>query len=203
MRVRLVEVVWVKEGRVNADRMDSCGARHADVVKGVAEVGGLGWCGGVAKCGEAASQRRRVWLLLHRVVAIHRRTDQVGDPGATELPSNDLAIAGGDDAERDPRSNETLQSRICAREEFRFMPLIGTVPNGCGPLNKVLGNAEGGIHAAPVRGEGGPISFAGERWEAEGLHHLDVRLIDVLGRINKGPIPVEQHGLHGLSVRRA
>jgi hypothetical protein len=25
----------------------------------------------------------------------------------------------------------------------------------------------------------------------------------VFGRINKGPIPVEQHGLHGLSVRRA
>jgi hypothetical protein len=25
----------------------------------------------------------------------------------------------------------------------------------------------------------------------------------VFGRVNKGPVPVEQHGLHGLSVRRA
>lgn len=83
------------------------------------------------------------------------------------------------------------------------MPLIGTVPNGCGPLNKVLRHAKGRVHTAPVWREGGPISLTSEGWEAEGLHHLDVGLIDVFGRINKGPIPVEQHGLHGLSVRRA
>lgn len=108
MRVRLVEVVGMKEGRVNADRMDSCGARHADVVKGVAEVGGLGWRGGVAECGETAAEGRRVGLLLHCVVAVNRRTDQVSDAGATQLPSNHLTVARGDDTERNSSCDKTL-----------------------------------------------------------------------------------------------
>ena len=203
MRVRLIEVVRVEEGRVNADRMDSCGARHAHVVQGVAEVGGLGWCRGMAECGETAAQRRRVGLLLHSVIAVDRRTDQIGDAGATQLPGNHFAVAGGDDAERDPRGDEALQRRVGTREEFRFVPLIGTVPNVGRPLNEMLGDAEGCVHTTPVRRERGPISLTSERWEAEGLHHLDVGLVDVFGRINKGSIPVEQHGLHGLSVRRA
>jgi len=203
VRVGLIEVVRVKEGRVNADRMDSCGACHTHVVQGVAEVGGLGWCGGMTECGETAAQRRRVGLLLHSVVAVDRRTDQVGNAGAPQLPGNHLAVAGGDDAERNPCGDEALQRRVGAREEFRFVPLIGAVPNVGRPLDEMLGDAEGRVHTTPVRREGGPISLTSEGWKSEGFHHFDIGLIDVFGRINKSSIPVEQHGLHGLSVRRA
>ena len=91
VRVHLIEVIGVEEGRVNADGVNACGARHAHVVEGVAEVGGFGWCGGVAKRGEPASQWRRVGLLLNRVVAIHRRADEVGNPSAAELPTEAVA----------------------------------------------------------------------------------------------------------------
>ena len=72
VRVRLVELVGMKEGRVNTHSANPRGARHSDVVEGVAEVGGLGRCDGMAESGETAAQRRRVRLLLHRVVAVNR-----------------------------------------------------------------------------------------------------------------------------------
>ena len=179
------------------------GARHAHVIEGVAEVGRFGGRGCVAERGEAASQWCRIGLLLDRVIAVDRRADEVSDASATELPSNNFAITGGDDAEGDPRGDQSLERWIGAGEELRFVPLIGAVPDAGRSLYQVLRDAEGGIHAAPVRREGGPIALTSEGRKSEGLHHLNVRLKDVFGRVNKGPVPVEQHGLHGLSVRRA
>ena len=63
VRIGLIEVVGVKEGRVNANRVDSRGARHADVVEGVAEVGRLGWRGCVTECGKPAAERRWIRFL--------------------------------------------------------------------------------------------------------------------------------------------
>ena len=188
---------------MNPDRVYPSSACHAHVIERVAKVGGLGWCGGVAECRESAAERCRVGLLFYRVVAVDGRTDQVGDTGAAQLAGDDLAVAGGDDAERNSSCNEALQRRVGAREEFRFVPLIGAVPNVCCPLDEMLGDAEGRVHTTPVRREGGPISLTSEGWKSEGFHHFDIGLIDVFGRINKSSIPVEQHGLHGLSVRRA
>ena len=151
VRVYLIEVIGVEEGRVNAHGVNACGARHAHVVERVAEVGGFRWSRRVTERGEPTSKRRRIRLLLNRVVAVDGRTDEVGDPSTTELPSNHFAVTSGDDAEWDPRSNESLQRGVRPREKFCFVPLIGTVPDVRRTLNKVLGDAEGGVHAAPVR----------------------------------------------------
>ena len=203
VRIGLIEIVGVEEGRVNPNGTHPSGARHAHVIKGVTEVGRLSGCRRMTKSGEAASKRRRIRLLFDGVVTVDRRTDQIGDARATELTRNDLAIASGDDAEGDPRGDQSLKRWIGAGEELRFVPLISVVPDACRSLYQVLGDTEGGVHAAPVRREGGPIALTSEGREPEGLHHLNVRLIDVFGRVNQGPIPVKQHSLHGLSVRRA
>jgi hypothetical protein len=108
VRIGLIEVVGVKEGRVNANRVDSRGARHADVVEGVAEVGRFGGRGRVAERGEPASQWRRIGLLLDRVIAVDRRADQVSDASATELPGDDLPIARSDNAEWNPCGYQSL-----------------------------------------------------------------------------------------------
>jgi hypothetical protein len=108
VRIGLIEIVGVEEGRVNANSMDTCGARHAHVIKGVAEVGRFGGRGCVAERGEAASQWCRIGLLLDRVIAVDRRADEVSDASATELPSNNFAITGGDDAEGDPGGDQSL-----------------------------------------------------------------------------------------------
>jgi hypothetical protein len=108
VRICRIEVVGVEEGRVNANGMDPCGACHAHVIEGVAEVGRFGRRGRVAERGEPASQWRRVGLLLDRVIAVDRRADEVSDASATELPSNNFAITGGDDAEGDPGGDQSL-----------------------------------------------------------------------------------------------
>ena len=78
VRISRIEVVGVEEGRVNTNRVHPRSARHADVVEGVAEVGRLGWRGGVTECGKPAAERRWIRFLLNRVIAIDRRADQVG-----------------------------------------------------------------------------------------------------------------------------
>jgi hypothetical protein len=112
MRIGLIEVVGVKEGRVNANGMDTRGARHAHVIKGVAEVGRFGGRGRVTERGKPASQWRRVGLLLNCVIAVDRRADQVSDASAAELPRDNLSVASGDDAEWDPCGNQSLQRRV-------------------------------------------------------------------------------------------
>jgi len=104
-----------------------------------------------AERGEPASQWRRIGLLLNGVIAVDRRANEVGDTGATELPGDDLPIARSDNAEWNPCGNQPLQRRVCAGEELCTVPLIGAVPDIGRSLDKVLGDAEGGVHAAPVR----------------------------------------------------
>ena len=114
VRIGRIEVVGVEEGRVNANGMDPCGACHAHVIERVAEVGRFSGRGCVAERGEAASQWCRIGLLLDRVITVDRRADEVSDASATELPRDDLPIARSDDAEWDPRGNQSLQRRVGA-----------------------------------------------------------------------------------------
>jgi hypothetical protein len=93
---------------VDANGTHPSGTRHAHVIEGVPKVGSFGGRGRVAERGEAASERRWVGLLLDRVIAVDRRADEVSDASATELPSNNFAITGGDDAEGDPGGDQSL-----------------------------------------------------------------------------------------------
>ena len=108
MRIGFIEVVGVKEGRVNADRVHPRSACHAHVIERVAEVSRLGWRRRVTKGCEPTPKRCWIGLLFDRVVAVDGRADQVGNTGTAQLPRNDLAIASGDDAEGDPSSHKSL-----------------------------------------------------------------------------------------------
>ena len=188
-----------REGWVANPSADPNGAERA--IWAVKTAGGPAWR--VTEGSNRAAKRCWMWFLLGRIVAVHDGAEKLIDPMARELDRHDAPVPGGDDADRNAGRDEAFERLVGAWEQLRLMAAIGGVPDPRRALDHLLGDAERRVHQSPIRGIVLAVTLAGERREAERFQDLDVRGVDRFGRIDQGPVPVEEDRLHRAIVRPA
>ena len=202
--VRLGEEPFgMEEGRMDPHGARTGGPCHAHVVERVAKECGVFRMGGMAEGSDRATQRCGMRFLFGAIVAVDDCTEKGVDPVARELHRHDAPIARGHDADGNARRHEAFERFVDTWEEFRLMAAIGGVPDPGRALDHMLGDAERRVHQSPIRGIVLAVTLAGERREAERFQDLDVRGVDRFGRIDQGPVPVEEDRLHRAIVRPA